>query len=144
VNDPDDPEDNSLLFSPQPPPKSDMLGARNPDSVLFDVRRLDTAEEDEDAEKSKQLDRIAAGGGGKQAGSGLINVHTLVANASEDGTEAAGPVVIEKTAAVVAEVAARPVMPVELPRSKIPGILVATTFVALIGVVVILAFEALR
>lgn len=129
---------SGLLFSDQPPPPG-MHGERNKDSVLFDVAKLEVAD-DGQAAKSAQLDRIAKGGNNPAPGSGLIDVRTL-ASAGE-GTDAAPPV-IEPEAVLVAEIKAQPVpVPIEPPASTFQRVLFALSFIAIIGVAVFLAMEA--
>ena len=129
---------SGLLFSDQPPPPG-MLGERNKDSVLFDVKQLDVAD-DGTAAKSAQLDRIAKGGNNQPPGSGLIDVRTL-ASAGE-GADAPPPV-IEPEAVLVAEIKAQPVpVPIEPPASTFQRVLFALSFLAIIGVAVFLAIEA--
>jgi hypothetical protein len=103
-------EDNSgLLFSPQPKPEPDMHGARNVDSVLFDVAQLQQAARDVGAQEPGQ-------------GSGLVDVAKLVP--SDDDAA------VEPAAALVEEINARPEPP-EPTRSDPRGLLITTILLAL-------------
>lgn len=108
-------EDSGLLFSPQPKPEPEMLGARNVDSVLFDVAQLQQAARDNAAART-----------GDDQGSGLVDVNALMDRESVDDDGVA----VEKTAALVEEIKARPELPEAPTRSDPRGLMIFTIVLA--------------
>ncbi len=106
-------ENSGLLFSPQPKPEPEMLGARNVDSVLFDVGQLQQAARDN-----------AAARAGDEQNSGLVDVNSLI-----DPDAVADDGVVEKTAALVEEIKARPEAP-EPVADNSRGLMIATIVLA--------------
>ena len=122
-------EDSGLLFSPQPKAEPEMLGARNVDSVLFDVAQMQHAARD-----------LAAKRDAAEKGSGLVDINELIdpAKVSED----AEAVLVEPTAALVEEIKARPELP-EPTRNDPRGLVIAVIVLASL-LLVALAFIAFR
>lgn len=122
-------EDSGLLFSPQPKPEPEMLGARNVDSVLFDVAQMQHAARD-----------LAAKRDADDKGSGLVDINELIdpAKVSED-SEAP---LVEPTAVLVEQIKARPDVP-EPTRNDPRGLVIAVIVLASL-LLAALAFIAFR
>jgi hypothetical protein len=131
VNDPRQTHGESgLWFSPQPFPPA-LVGQRHMDSTLFDLRQLD-------AGRLQRRDPDVMLAAREQAGSGLIDIKTLVG--VQQGDAAARPLVIPPPRGLVnfVPIPAAPVAPDRGMRK-----LLAATCIALLMVVVALAVEAL-
>ena len=122
-------EDSGLLFSPQPKPEPDMLGARNVDSVLFDVAQLQQAARDNAARRDAQ-----------DKGSGLVDINELIDPAAVPEDPEAP--LVEPTAVLVEQIKARPELP-EPTHSDPRGLVIAVIVLAslLLAALAYIAFQ---
>jgi hypothetical protein len=122
-------ENSGLLFSPQPKAEPEMLGARNVDSVLFDVAQMQHAARD-----------LATKGDDADKGSGVVDINELIdpAGVPEDAEAPA----IEPTAVLVEEIKARPELP-EPTQNDPRGLVIAVIVLAslLLGALAFIAFR---
>ena len=123
--------ESGLWFSPQPFPPG-LVGQRHLDSTLFDLRKLDAA----GLQRREQNTLI---GTREQAGSGLIDIKTLV-GATQHGDAGARAVVIPPPRGLVAFVQPTATMPISNDGAlrKLLGV----TCLALLMIALVLAVEA--
>jgi hypothetical protein len=124
-----DEEDSGLLFSPQPKAEPEMLGARNVDSVLFDVAQMQQAARD-----------LAAKRDDTDKGSGVVDLNELIDPAAVPA-DAEVPLV-EPTAVLVEQIKALPELPATTHRDP-RGLVIAVIVLASL-LLAALAFIAFR
>jgi hypothetical protein len=140
------PPDPDQLFSKPgaaEPAGPTMLGARNVDSVLFNINDLDAAAAEEPAKaKAKAEPEPEAEPDQEPGHSGLIDVTKLVPEAPDGQRRPSGPT----PGSLLAEVQARATGPhavVAPPPNKAQTYILVVAILALLGVAVLLAIKAL-
>jgi hypothetical protein len=122
-------EKSGLLFSPQPKAEPEMLGARNVDSVLFDVAQMQQAARDMAAKREAE-----------EKGSGLVDINELIDPAAvPDDPEAP---LVEPAAVLVEQIKARPELPESTHRDP-RGLVIAVIVLASL-LLATLAYIAIR
>jgi hypothetical protein len=126
--------DDDVLFSPMANPTApggEMLGERNPDSVLFDIRKLD---DDDEREASSAR---AGKGSTEEEASGLIDVKKVLAETSAE----AAPLAINPLAPTPSSAEPEPVP--EPTSDRVRTTLLLASIVTLLFVGALLAVKAM-
>jgi hypothetical protein len=123
--------ESGLWFSPQPFPPG-LVGQRHLDSTLFDLRQLDAA-------GLQRREPSTLVGAREQAGSGLIDIKTLI-GATQQGDSGARAVVIPPPRGLVAF--AQPAASMPVANDGALRKLLGVTCLALLMIALVLAVEA--
>ncbi len=135
------PEPDQLFSKPGTiePTGPSMLGARNVDSVLFNIKDLDGATGSEaEARSAREFERDTGD-------SGLIDVSKLVPDAPDGKRRPPTIPSVAPPGSLVAEVQSRPTgqHSAVTPQSKAQTYILVTAILALLGVAILLAIKAL-
>lgn len=126
-------DDSGLWFSPQPPEPA-VKGARNPDSVLFDLAAV--APPPTRPRPPLRLATRPADAGS----SGMIEIGTLVAADREPTAAALAPAVPVGLAPTLVPVSPRPVVVTPAPAPRPVLLAIVGLLVALVALLGVLAF----
>lgn len=110
-------QEDSLLFTPQPPAPA-MLGQRHPDSVLFQPSLLEASGRPREPVDDRH-------------GSGFVDVSSIV-ELPVDGAK-----IVESKAALVAEIESRAPLPMDDAPPQPHGIVLATIVVTILGLITV-------